>query len=390
MIEAWRRGLEFVDGRYLLGIPLERWVIFLALTAVLFVVLRVILGASRARVHRNAAKTKHKYDDYYCQIVDHTWTISILAGAVLLALRFVELRAEADPPDTVEHAIATVAFVVIFLQFGRWGKGLIDEALMKGFRFANFSETAAQTAFGVVRFFALAALWVTVAILILDRFGIPITPMLAGLGVGGIAVGFALQQILGDIFCSVAIVLDKPFEVGDFIIAGDDMGSVEAIGVKTTRVRSLGGEQIVFPNSDLIGSRVHNYKRMAERRVTFGFGVLYATPADTLAAIPGVVREIVEGQKETRFDRAHFANFGDSALNFEVVYYVLSSDFNVFMDIQQAINLELVRRLEGLKVGFAFPTRSVILEGSNRPVRTQVLLTDGSKPKSSGKAEVEA
>ena len=134
----------------------------------------------------------------------------------------------------------------------------------RGFRYANFTETAAQTAFGVVRFFALVALWTSVTILVLSAFGVEVTPLLAGLGVGGIAVGFALQKILGDIFCSVAIVLDRPFEVGDFIITGDHMGTVERIGIKTTRVRSLEGEQIIFPNSNLLDSRIRNYKRMTE------------------------------------------------------------------------------------------------------------------------------
>jgi small-conductance mechanosensitive channel len=199
--------------------------------------------------------------------------------------------------------------------------------------------------------------------------------------VGGVAVAFALQQILGDIFCSVAIVLDKPFEVGDFIISGEHMGSVEHIGVKTTRVRSLGGEQIVFPNSDLIGSRVRNYKRMLERRVVFSFGVLYATKAETLEQIPGIVREIVEGLEQTRFDRAHFAKFGDSSLDFEVVYYVLSPDYNLFMDLQQQINLAIFRRMEEMGVGFAFPSRSLYVEGTTRPFRTEVLLRDGARPK---------
>ncbi|QDV35493.1 mechanosensitive ion channel family protein [Tautonia plasticadhaerens] len=381
MFETWDQFRDVLTSRTILGLPLLRWLVFLGLVVLLASVIRVGLGVARIRLRRLADRTKLPYDDYLCQVVDHTWTASIFAFAAFIALYFVELRGGPGRADTVERTVRTLALVVIFLQAGRWGMGLIDEALRHGFRFANFSETAAQTAHGVVRFFALAGVWTIVAILILGSFGIEITPLLAGLGVGGVAVAFALQQILGDIFCSVAIVLDKPFEVGDFIISGEHMGSVEHIGVKTTRVRSLGGEQIVFPNSDLIGSRVRNYKRMLERRVVFSFGVLYGTKAETLEAIPKVVREIVEGQDQTRFDRAHFAKFGDSSLDFEVVYYVLSPDYNLFMDIQQAINLALFRRMEELGVGFAFPSRSLYVEGNARPFRTEVLLREGSRPR---------
>ncbi|RUL83108.1 mechanosensitive ion channel family protein [Tautonia sociabilis] len=383
MGETWEQIRTFLSAREILGIPLAQWSAFLALVALLALALRLVLGAARVRLRKLADRTDVPYDDYLCQIVDHTWRVSILAFAAFLALSFITFRSVDVPGrgESVEETIRTLALVVIFLQAGRWGMGLIDEALRQGFRFANFSETAARTAHGVVRFFALAGLWATVAMLILSSFGVQIAPILAGLGVGGIAVAFGLQQILGDIFCSVAIVLDKPFEVGDFIISGDHMGTVEHIGVKTTRVRSLSGEQIIFPNSDLIGSRVRNYKRMAERRVTFSFGVLYATKAETLEKIPGVVREIVEGLERTRFDRAHFAKFGDSSLDFEVVYYVLSPDYNLYMDLQQRINLALFRRLESMGVGFAFPSRSLYLEGTPRPFRTEVLLRDGSRPK---------
>jgi small-conductance mechanosensitive channel len=381
MFENLDQLRDTLASRPVLGVPLLRWGTFLLVVAVLAVVLRVVLAVSRSRLRRMADRTKLRYDDYLCQVVEHTWPLSILAFSAFLSLYFVELRGGPGRADTVERTVRTLALLVIFLQVGRWGMGLIDEALAQGFRFANFSETAAQTAHGVVRFFALAGLWGIVAILILGSFGIEITPLLAGLGVGGVAVAFALQQILGDIFCSVAIVLDKPFEVGDFIISGEHMGSVEHIGVKTTRVRSLGGEQIVFPNSDLIGSRVRNYKRMLERRVVFSFGVLYATKAETLEQIPGIVREIVEGLEQTRFDRAHFAKFGDSSLDFEVVYYVLSPDYNLFMDLQQQINLAIFRRMEEMGVGFAFPSRSLYVEGTTRPFRTEVLLRDGARPK---------
>ena len=201
-----------------------------------------------------------------------------------------------------------------------------------------------------------------VALVALDTAGIDITALVAGLGVGGIAVALAVQNILGDLFASLSIVLDKPFVIGDFIIVGDMMGTVEHIGMKTTRVRSLSGEQLVFSNTDLLSSRIRNYKRMQERRALFRFGVTYQTSRDLLARIPEVVREVIEGRDETRFDRAHFAGFGDSSLDFEVVYYMLVPDYNAYMDTQQAVNLELVGRFEEIGIDFAYPTRTVFVE----------------------------
>ncbi len=199
------------------------------------------------------------------------------------------------------------------------------------------------------------------ACLVLDNLGVNITTLVAGLGVGGIAIALAVQNILSDVFCSVAILVDKPFQVGDFIIVGDMMGTVEKIGIKTTRVRSLSGEQLVFSNADLVNSRIRNYKRMQERRVVFSFGVIYQTPADKLEHIPAMVKEIIESVDQARFDRTHFKQFGDSSLDFECVYYVLSRDYNLYMDIQQKINLELFTRFEKEGIEFAYPTRTLYI-----------------------------
>jgi small-conductance mechanosensitive channel len=205
-------------------------------------------------------------------------------------------------------------------------------------------------------------LWAAVVLIALDNLGVHITTLVAGLGVGGIAVALAVQNILGDLFSSVTIILDKPFVIGDFIIVGDFLGSVEHIGLKTTRVRSLSGEQLVFANSDLLKSRIRNFKQMTERRIVFAFGVIYQTAADKLAAIPGLVREIVEAQPQARFDRAHFKAFGGSSLDFEVVYWVTNPDYNLYMDIQQAINLGLFRRFAAEGIEFAYPTQTLYVE----------------------------
>jgi small-conductance mechanosensitive channel len=177
-------------------------------------------------------------------------------------------------------------------------------------------------------------------------------------------VALAAQNILGDLFASLSIVLDKPFVMGDFIIVGSQMGTVEKVGLKTTRVRALSGEQLIFANTDLLQSRIQNFKRMQERRVVFTIGVLYETPREKLAEIPRIIREIVESQDGTRFDRSHFKEFGDFSLNFETVYYVQVPDYNVYMDVQQAINLAMFERLAAEGIEFAYPTQKLYVRTS--------------------------
>jgi small-conductance mechanosensitive channel len=197
--------------------------------------------------------------------------------------------------------------------------------------------------------------------LVLDNLGFNITTLVAGLGIGGIAVALALQNILGDLFASLSIVLDKPFVIGDFIIIDNYLGTIEHIGLKTTRIRSLSGEQLVFSNTDLLQSRIRNFKRMFERRVVFSIGVTYQTSADKLAKIPKMIKDIVESKDPVRFDRSHFKDYGDFSLNFETVYWVKSPEYNVYMDIQQAINLELYSKFEAEGIEFAYPTQTLFV-----------------------------
>lgn len=207
-------------------------------------------------------------------------------------------------------------------------------------------------------------IWSLGLILILDNLGYKITTVLAGLGIGGIAVALAAQSIFGDLFSYFIIIFDKPFEVGDFIIIGDLMGTVETIGLKTTRIRSISGEEIILSNSDLTSSRVKNYKRMQLRRVVFKIGVTYDTPLEKLKNIPAIIKNIIISVKDAKLDRVHFANYGDFSLIFEIVYYVLSNDYNKYMDIQQEINLKIKEEFEKSKIEFAYPTQTLFLKQS--------------------------
>ena len=202
-------------------------------------------------------------------------------------------------------------------------------------------------------------LWGLGIILILDNLGFKVSAVIAGLGIGGVAVAFAAQAVLGDVFSYFAIFLDRPFEIGDFIIIGDFLGSVEHIGIKTTRIRSLGGEQLIFSNSDLTNSRVRNYKRMDKRRVVFKLGVTYQTSSNLLKEMPVIIKNIIQNINDVIFDRAHFSSYGDFSLIFEVVYYIMGSDYTKYMDIQQEINFAIKEEFERRGIEFAYPTQTL-------------------------------
>jgi len=205
-------------------------------------------------------------------------------------------------------------------------------------------------------------IWVLALLILLDNMGVKISGLIAGVGIGGIAIAFASQAILRDVFNYFTIFLDKPFEIGDYIVIDEHRGHVEYIGLKTTRIKSISGEQLIFSNTDLTNSRVRNFKRMTERRIVFAFGVTYQTPVKTVRKIAELVEKIITDMEETRFDRAHFHKFGDFSLDFEVVYYVQRNEYAVYMDKQQEINLKLMEGLKKLKAEFAYPTRTIFIE----------------------------
>lgn len=303
-----------------------------------------------------ASRTHTHFDD---GLVESVRRFGLPALAVLIT--YFSLHA-LDLSVRVAHALRIAATVAVTYFVLRAISVMVREGLHSYVgRQDNGVEKVKQL--GGVMLLVNIAIWSLGLLFLFNNMGYDITAIVAGLGIGGIAIALAAQNILGDLFNYFVIFFDRPFEVGDFVVVGDDAGAVEYIGIKTTRVRSLSGEQLVFANSDLTNSRIHNYKRMEQRRILFRFGVLYQTTADQLKEIPGAVRTIVEGVGRTRFDRAHFVSFGDSSLDFEVVYFVLSSEYNVYMDVQQAINIALFRRMDEMGVGFAYPTRTLFIEG---------------------------
>jgi small-conductance mechanosensitive channel len=268
-----------------------------------------------------------------------------------------------EQTDRVLTSVITIAF---FWQAGMWLSAAVSAWLERKRRRGLASDRASISTIGLIGLIARVAIWALVLLLTLDNVGVNISALIAGLGIGGVAVALAVQNILGDLFASLSIALDRPFIVGDFLVVGDFMGSVEHVGIKSTRLRSLSGEQIIMSNADLLGSRIRNYGRMAERRVVFTLSVTYATSAQMLEEIPKTIRRIVEAERDTRFDRSHFATCGPHSLDFETVYYVLSADYNRYMDTQQAINLSIIREFERLGIEFAYPTQTLYLSGLPR------------------------
>lgn len=264
-------------------------------------------------------------------------------------------------PPRIDALLDGAIKVVGFWQAGVWATTLAV-TLLERKRRESSTDRALLGSLGILGFLARVLIWAIVLLLALDNLGIDVTALIAGLGIGGIAVALAVQNVLGDLLASLSITLDKPFVVGDFVIVGDFMGSVEYIGIKSTRLRSLSGEQIVMSNADLLASRLRNYGRMAERRVLFTLGVTYETPQERLEQLPGLIRRVIERETEVRFDRSHFARYGASSLDFETVYYVRSPDYTRYMDVQQRINFALMTEFRRLGVEFAYPTQKLYVE----------------------------
>jgi small-conductance mechanosensitive channel len=351
------------------GNKLSAWLIGVLVATLSYQVLRFVRSFLSQQLSRYTASDDNwGMTRFFAVIIASTGNWFLLALCVYAGFQFVEL------PAKQTHLIDALPAMAFFLQLALWVKKGVEYklgqliAIKKDLRDRQQFSTIATP----VKFVVLFLLWSLILLAALDNLGVNITALIAGLGIGGVAVALAVQSTLGDLLGALTIAFDKPFIVGDFIVAGTSMGTIERIGLKTTRVRSLGGEELIFPNQDLLSSRIQNFKRMKERRVVFGFGVLYQTSAEQLRRIPEIVTDIITGMENCRFDRAHFYKFGDSSYDFEVVYYVLSPDYNDYMDCQQAINLALVERLHAESVSFAYPTRTVYYQPQDGEVREPV------------------
>ncbi|MBN2214116.1 MAG: mechanosensitive ion channel family protein [Bacteroidales bacterium] len=331
------------------------YLIATGLFVALIIALRFIRKIVLWRLKKWSKKTKTTIDDFIVNTVERAVLPLLNFGAFYLAVTTLDLT------DKVEKLLHGLSVVVITFFALRLVIASIKYAIEVRMTKYDDTEAKLKQIKGIMVIIKIVV-WILGIVFLMDNFDYDVTAFITGLGIGGIAIALAAQNILGDLFNYFVIFFDKPFEVGDFIIVDDKLGTVESIGIKTSRIRSLSGEELVFANSDLSASRIHNYKRMARRRVLFTLGVTYQTSLENLRVIPEIIKNIVTSTENTEFDRAHFSKYGDFSLNFEIVYFVLSTEYNVYMDIQQSINLRIFEEFAKRGIEFAYPTQTLFLE----------------------------
>ncbi len=330
---------------------------YLTALGVLLLSIAFILVFKKIILHRLkkwADKSETTLDDLLVRGMEKTLLPLLYYAALWVSVKVLVVKPE------ISRGITIASIIVITLLSVRTIAAILKFSLNSFVMRRDYGESKRKQLrgiFSIITFFV----WVLGILFLLDNLGINISAVVAGLGIGGIAIALAAQAVLGDVFSYFVIFFDRPFEIGDFIVIGDKSGTIENIGVKTTRIRSLGGEQLIFSNTDLTSSRVHNYKRMERRRVGFKIGVVYETTPEKLTQIPGIIKQLIEAQPDTAFERSHFASYSDFSLVFETVYYVNSPDYNRYMDIQHQINISIYKEFNNRGIGFAYPTQTLFL-----------------------------
>ncbi|OHD37028.1 MAG: hypothetical protein A2015_17585 [Spirochaetes bacterium GWF1_31_7] len=322
--------------------------LFIALFIVYFIIKKIFLQRISKKINRLGFVSKNIIPLY------SNFNFIIYYSFFFVSIRILVL------PETVHTILSSVWILLITISIIR----SISYAL-----FAWLNNRAGSNGINVFNPkmfspFISVLLWGIGGIFILDNFGFKISSIVTGLGIGGIAIAIASQNILGDLLSYVSLVFDRPFEPDDFIILENYMGCIEKIGLRTTRIRSLSGELIVIPNSDIVKSRVRNYKKMEQRRVVFELSITYGTDTDKIIQLCEFIKNSILSIKNSKFDRSHFKSFGNSALLIETVYYVLSSDYTVYMDIQQKINLMIYDFCNTNDIEFAFPTQTISIKNN--------------------------
>ena len=319
-----------------------------------------VLPLARATIGRRLARRTADHPVNFLlllrALIDATTRIFMLAVAIYLALRWLKI------PPRAEKIVDTSILVVTWWQVGHWLSALVKHVIEVR-RGREFAGTEGAASLNILRFVAVMIVWVIAILMLLTNLGVKVGPLIAGLGIGGVAIALAVQNVLGDLFASLSIALDKPFRVGDFLAIGDDRGTVEQIGIKSTRLRSFTGEQIIMSNGEVLKSRVRNYGLMPERRAELSLRIAYETPRALVAELPKIIEAAIRAEPKVRFERAHFARYGDYAFIFEAVYFVEDGDYRVFMDAQQSINLRLLEEFSRRGVTLAYPTsRSMAIQ----------------------------
>lgn len=340
-------------GAYDFTTIVQASIVFVVLT-ILFWLLRIVI---LKRAKALSKKTSGHFDDVIVKAIESISAFVYTLVALYAALQFFTL------PETLDTAVRGIFYITVVWQAikiaGCFVEYFTHKFLEKDLNGDGEIDPGTATASDMMKLISKIVFWVLGIIFVLSNLGIEVTSLIAGLGIGGIAIAFALQGVLSDLFASFSLYFDKPFRIGDFIVIGTDSGTVEKIGIKTTRIRTLQGEELVVSNAELTTARVQNFKRMSHRRIVSHFGITYETPQPKVHEVPGIVRGIFEAIEGSRLDRVHFTSFGDSALLFEVVYFIESSDYAEYLDKQQVFNFELMRIFADKDIEFAYPTQTI-------------------------------
>lgn len=330
------------------------YLIAIGIIAIGVLIIWVFKGPVLKKIKSLTNKTNTDIDDFIIDIIGRFGVPALYVILISSAFQYLTLTPRLTKLIDVINIIIVTILVIRFIS------AIILMMLTRYVRQQTDGEEKVKQLYGVMVIINIF-IWSIGILFLFDNLGYDVTTIVASLGIGGIAIALAAQNILGDLFNYFVIFFDRPFEVGDFVVIDDKNGVIEYVGLKTTRIKTLSGEQLVFSNSDLTSSRIHNYKKMLRRRVVFKIGVIYQTTYSQLKEIPALIQSIVNEQKPVTFDRAHFSAFADSSLDFEVVYYVESGDFNLHMDILQSINLGLYEEFEKRGIEIAYPTRTLFI-----------------------------
>ncbi len=337
-----------------LGNTVQQYLTALVVFLIGIVIINIFKRIVLAKIKKWTEKTKTTIDDFLLTSVQKSVVPLLYYGVFYIAVTSLVLSSE------VFNIFDKLSIILIMFFSLRIIVSASNYSFRLFLRKKGASEIRQKEIKGMTALLSFL-IWVLGLVFLLDNLGIKVSAVIAGLGIGGIAIALAAQAVLADLFSYFVIFFDRPFEIGDFIVVGDKAGAIEYIGIKTTRIRALGGEELVFSNKELTNSIIHNYKKMERRRVVFHIGVIYQTTSEQLKVIPGLVKEIIESQTDVTFDRAHFYNYGNSSLDFEFVYYVIGADYTKYMDIQQAINLKIFEEFEKRGIEFAYPTQTLFL-----------------------------
>jgi small-conductance mechanosensitive channel len=348
---------EFLDTAFL-GNELRDWLVALLVFLIISLALYIFKEIVVSKLHNISRKTKTEADDILIDCIGKMSPLFYFVVSIWGASQFISL------PDLVTKVIGWITLAVVLFYITIKIQKLTEYVLNKHV-FKKEKEGDIKSTLVIRRFIGQITkilIWTVALLLFLQNLGVQISVLLGGLGIAGLAIGFAIQNILEDIFSFFSIYFDKPFEIGDFIIVGEERGTIESIGIKSTRMRSLQGQELVVSNKELISRQIHNYRKMEERRIVFNFGVTYETDSQKLQKVNKIVKKIFNGIQNARIDRVHFHEFGDFSLNYEVVYFVTTQDYYTYMDTQQKVNLELIKEFEKEGIEFAYPTKRILLE----------------------------